>query len=364
MRKHHLLSLLLVLTLSIMLSVTHDSYAQGTPVVVRIAPTSAQVGVGQTVDLAIEVVSVQGMYGFDVDLSFNPSAVEVVDADPDLTGVQVSMGTFMDSGFMIINQADNVAGTLRFAMTQLNPSTAKSGTGNLVVMRFRGKQTNPTSEVMLNSVKIAQPDGTKIPTSPISGQIQVVQNVPGPTNTGVPTQGAGTPMPTESTVAPVINTATRRPVVSNPTSQSISTQSGLSVPSSTIVPLLTGTNTAPAATLAGLVNPSATNADLQTGTSIESTQPSAADLTSTSGIESTIESATVTISQFSSTATLRALQSKVTVILLTQNSPTRNAPGSVLVAGSIIGLFILIGLAAILLVFVVVFIVNKRRQSN
>lgn len=217
MQKFLSLSVLLVSAFIIIMGAESDVYAQAAPVVVRTAPAAAQVGVGQTVDLAIEVVSVQGIYGFDVMLSFDPNAVEVVDSDPNLPGVQVALGTFMDPGFMIINQADNAAGSLRVAMTQLNPSKAKSGTGNLVVVRFKGKQANINSEITLTSVKIVQSDGVKIPNSPISGQIQVMQDIPGPTNTGIPTRGAGTPMPTESMVTPVSNTATQQPTEPLPT---------------------------------------------------------------------------------------------------------------------------------------------------
>ena len=64
----------------------------------------------------------------DLALTFDPNVVEVVDADPNQAGVQAALGTFLDSGFVVLNAADNVTGTLRFAMTQLNPSQPKSGT--------------------------------------------------------------------------------------------------------------------------------------------------------------------------------------------------------------------------------------------
>ncbi len=140
-----------------------EAFAQSSPVVVRIAPASLQVAAGGTVDLAIEVVSGSNMYGFDAEVSFNPQAIEVVDADPSKAGVQVAMGTLMDPGFLILNQADNTAGTIRVATTQLNPSDPKTGSGNLVVVRFKGKQVNLTSEIKLNKVQIAQPNGDKIP---------------------------------------------------------------------------------------------------------------------------------------------------------------------------------------------------------
>jgi hypothetical protein len=186
---------LVALIIVAMLAPVGLSHAQSA-VTVRISPASVQVVAGQNVDVAVEVVNIQAMYGFDVMLSFDPSSVEVVDANPNIAGVQVAMGVFMDPGFAIINTVDNTAGALRFVMTQLNPSQPKSGTGNLIVVKFLGKQANASSQIKLVKVDIAQNDGAKIPTTLVSGQIDVVPSQPGPTYTSVPTQGPGTVIPT------------------------------------------------------------------------------------------------------------------------------------------------------------------------
>jgi hypothetical protein len=214
MRKHPLLSVLFVFILLCIPGTMRNAFAQSAPVVVRITPATTQVGIGQTVDLAVEVVDVQAMYGFDVSVSFNPNAVELVDTDPNQVGVQVSLGTFMDAGFVIIDQVDNDAGSLRFAMTQLNPSVPKSGTGNLVVMSFKGKQVNLTSEINLTSVQIAQYDGTKISTFTKSGLVQVVQSVHGPTTTAIPYRPPGTALPAvDLVISPTPYLATSTPPV-------------------------------------------------------------------------------------------------------------------------------------------------------
>lgn len=324
------LSVLLILALIIFLSIASGVYAQAAPVVVRINPVTAQVGVGQTIDLAVEVVNVQGMYGFDINLGFNPNAIEVVDADPTLPGLQVSLGTFLDPGFVILNQIDNAAGSLRFAMTQLNPSVAKSGTGNLVVVRFRGKQANALSEIKVNTAQIARIDGTKIPTSPTSGQIQVVQNIPGPTLTSLPTQGAGILMPTNTPGAPISNTPTPRPTapMASATIKPTSTQPVSAAPTITVNSPKTEASSTPADTL---VSPAATS-----GVKITATLPGRTQSPPTA---SPLSGGMATATQ-----------------VLEETSPLDSAQTTTSIP--------LIGLTGILLVIVAVFIIKELRRAR
>ncbi|MBN1922208.1 MAG: hypothetical protein JW892_13250 [Anaerolineae bacterium] len=183
----------------------------------RVVPAEAEVVVNQTTDVAVEVVGVQNLYAVDIAIAFDPQVVEVVDADATTAGVQVALGTFLDPGFVIRNVVDNTQGTLRFAMTQVNPSTPKSGTGNVIVIRLRGKRVGATSPITLIEATLAQGDTTKITPELRSGQIRVLATASGnPTPTPLPTQDPSvftTPTPTN---APP--TATPRPVTPVPTS--------------------------------------------------------------------------------------------------------------------------------------------------
>jgi hypothetical protein len=179
------------------------------PVVVRMVPSPVQVQAGGTADVAVEVVDVEALYGFDVTVSFDPQVVEVVDSDPNLPGVQVTQGLFLDPGFAVINQADNAVGTVHFVMTQLNPSEAKNGTGTLIVIKLLGKQAGSGGTLGLPRVQLARRDGFMIPAEGVAGQVEVIA-AGGPTTTPMPTQGAGTPMATttpEPTLPPATATA-------------------------------------------------------------------------------------------------------------------------------------------------------------
>ena len=78
------------------------------PALVRIAPSQAQVLVGQTVDIGVEIQNVEGLYGIDLLLAFDPQALAVVDMDPELEGIQVQLGTFLEPGFVLVNIADKI----------------------------------------------------------------------------------------------------------------------------------------------------------------------------------------------------------------------------------------------------------------
>ena len=93
---------------------------------------------GQTAELAVTVADVQGLYGFEMQLRIDPAVAAVVDADPARPGIQVTPGDFLSPDFVAQNLVDNQAGTINFALTQLNPSAAKSGSGTLFTVRLRG----------------------------------------------------------------------------------------------------------------------------------------------------------------------------------------------------------------------------------
>ena len=50
--------------------------------------------VDETVDVSIVITDVTGLYSASVDLTFDPAVLEVVDADPGRSGVQIFTGTF------------------------------------------------------------------------------------------------------------------------------------------------------------------------------------------------------------------------------------------------------------------------------
>lgn len=168
-----------------------------------IIPGEGQTVKGEILEVGVQIKNVTDLYGMDMTLNFDPAVVEVVDANPSLAGDQVSLGVFLEGGMAVINQADNAAGSVHFVMTQLNPAEPKSGSGNLLVIRFRGKQPG-TSPVTLVDAQLATRDGESIDSSRQDGQIRVAAQVSGPTATPIPVQDPGSiqMFPTQDGAAP------------------------------------------------------------------------------------------------------------------------------------------------------------------
>jgi hypothetical protein len=113
----------------------HEDETAGT--VVKVVPASGSYGVGGQIQVEIRIVDVQDLYGADVKLAFDPALLQVVDADPNIPGVQITpRDDLLSPDFVIKNEADNQAGTVWYAVTQLNPTPPASGTGALFSFTF------------------------------------------------------------------------------------------------------------------------------------------------------------------------------------------------------------------------------------
>lgn len=166
------------------------------------APQEAQVGAGQTTTVAVRVEDVQALYGLDIRLGFDPQVVEVVDADPDAEGIQLLPGDLLSPDFFVRNTADNAEGTAWFAMTQLNPSEAVSGSGTAFSVIFRGKDQGTSCSIDITYAKLSSRDGEAIPADTSDGTIRVVQadeTAPTPTEITPPPQSTlAAPEPTKA----------------------------------------------------------------------------------------------------------------------------------------------------------------------
>jgi hypothetical protein len=130
---------------------------------------------GETVELDIAVQDVTDLYGALVRLAFDPSVVQVRDADPrpSSAGVQIRPGDFLDPlQFVTINEADNTAGEIEFAVTQLYPAEARSGSGVLATVIFEavGQGASPVQWV---EVLLGDDTPQEIPTGTQDGEVVV-----------------------------------------------------------------------------------------------------------------------------------------------------------------------------------------------
>ncbi len=102
--------------------------------------------VGQEVSVDVMVENMPQVYGADVELTFDPQVLEVVDADENLPGVQLQGGDFINAeqGFFLQNEVNNQAGVIDYALTLLNPAPPAEGNGVLATIVFRAKVDGQT----------------------------------------------------------------------------------------------------------------------------------------------------------------------------------------------------------------------------
>jgi hypothetical protein len=145
---------------------------------VVVSPSYASLaGISETVELEIAVQDVTDLYAAQMKLTFDPSVVQVRDADPrpSAPGVQIRPGDFLDPRqFVMVNEADNATGEIEFAVTQLRPAEAQSGSGVLATVIFEavGPGTSPVQwveELLLDDTD----DSPEIPAGTQDGEIVV-----------------------------------------------------------------------------------------------------------------------------------------------------------------------------------------------
>jgi len=201
--------------------------------------TPAEVGIFEDVEvspnarfeLPVSIRGVAELYAVDLTLRFDPEILQVVDADPDQAGVQLGLGPFLDAGLVLFNTADNETGTIRFAMTQVNPSEPKSGEGILLVI-YAQSLAEGDSPVTVESVELSNRAGEAIAGTGVSSTVSVsgaaeakestpipvqdpteIIQVPTPQPTATPTESLDpTPTPTSAPEEICINGDRRRPI--------------------------------------------------------------------------------------------------------------------------------------------------------
>jgi LysM repeat protein len=182
------------------------AFAQGAAAV-RVDPSTSSIQVNDTVNIAIKVDDISNLIAFELHLSFNPNVLEV-------TGM--TNGGFVAADFEAQKTFDNAAGTIDYAVAQMNRAPAQ-GSGTLLNIAFRAKAngsstvTTRATQAAPSGLLLADQNGTAIQASWAPGTINVGTS-PSITNTPV---NASTPIPSTNTP---INASTPTPVTNTPTS--------------------------------------------------------------------------------------------------------------------------------------------------
>jgi len=138
----------------------------------KVRPQTVKLNVGDTATLDLTLEQVKGLYGVEVHLAFDPQVLQVLDADPNREGVQLEAGTLPSPDFVILNDADNLAGTATYAVTQLPPNQPVDGEGTVARLTVRALKSANT-QIRVERLLLADTLGNSIQVTSQHGQVQV-----------------------------------------------------------------------------------------------------------------------------------------------------------------------------------------------
>ena len=137
--------------------------------VITVGPSTSSLSVNETARALIQVENITGLTAFEVHLSFDTNALEVI---------ELKDGGFIRADFTVQNTFDNAAGTIDYAVAQINHPPAH-GSGTLFEIVFRAKaegnayiQFRATQAAVAGAL-FSDSNGTAIQVSLRNGSINV-----------------------------------------------------------------------------------------------------------------------------------------------------------------------------------------------
>ncbi|MBM3189817.1 MAG: hypothetical protein FJZ90_13960 [Chloroflexi bacterium] len=246
----------------------------------RFDPAFATIGADEILEVRVLIENVWRLYGIDLQITFDPAVVQVEDLLQSIPGIQVAPGAFPYPDWPIRNQADNLAGTIHYAVTQLPPTAPRNGSGRVCTVRLRGRFPGTTT-IAFAAVRLSDQDGLDMDRETLNAQVMVREaGTSTATATRTPTPTVTAQPPTATPTGTATPTATFTPEAATPT------------PTSTTEPTATSTAEPPTATPTGTGQPTATfTPEAATATPTSTGQPTP---TATVEATATIPPATAT----------------------------------------------------------------------
>jgi hypothetical protein len=131
-------------------------------------PTSTSIAVGESVTVEVWLEDVADYYGIDLRFTFDPDVVQVPSEN-----VRPLWDIFDAANhWTLMNAADNDAGTVQYALTNLNPAEPFTGTGRVCSVIFSGL-TSGTTPLAFYYAKGSTRRGASLYPTQIDGQVVV-----------------------------------------------------------------------------------------------------------------------------------------------------------------------------------------------
>jgi hypothetical protein len=86
----------------------------------------------------VVVADVTDLFGAEIQLTYDPAQLQVMDANPRLEGIQIAPGPFLavEDRFVVTNRVDAQTGQITFVVTLLGQAAPVSGSGVLATVAF------------------------------------------------------------------------------------------------------------------------------------------------------------------------------------------------------------------------------------
>ena len=139
----------------------------GPAIKVELSGSSFQVN--NLVTTSVYVEDLEDLIGFEAHLSFDPNVLEVM---------ELKNGGFIQADFIVQNTFDNTAGTIDYAVAQIDSPPAK-GSGMLLKIIFRAKAPGQSSisfrgtQAAPAGILLSDSNGQEIPVSSQEGNVYV-----------------------------------------------------------------------------------------------------------------------------------------------------------------------------------------------
>jgi hypothetical protein len=194
--------LLLVATLPLALE-RNNVTAQTATLTCRVDPSAVAVA-GEAI-LHIEIQNVQDLIGYELQLTYEPGLINLMNIDLSQTEITLVLSDFLSTARVDLNEVDGVQGTIRLKVFQAEDQPGRDGSGELARIRVRGV-IDGVADFTFTMAEFTNSAGDVIalPTTGCALQIgQEVTATPTPTGTPTftpetPTVVADTPTPTET----------------------------------------------------------------------------------------------------------------------------------------------------------------------
>jgi len=170
--KHWLMVLTILATIAACTPAAAPSVVPASGIAVHFDAPSTPVAAGSTFTAKVQLDRVKDLAGGEVYISYNPAILEVQDADPAKSGVQVALGAFLKPDFVAQNLVTAEQGKINFAVIQLPPSQPVSGSGILATVTFKAKAAG-SSPLTFDLVNLADAAGTPIDHAVQNSQVVV-----------------------------------------------------------------------------------------------------------------------------------------------------------------------------------------------